>query len=66
VENWHGLQLQPLPGTPQPKAVSMGPVTSATLRDLGYEIAVEASASTIDALVATICHLSIESRHAND
>ena len=35
VENWHALQLQPAPGAPQPKAVSMGPVTSATLRKLG-------------------------------
>jgi uroporphyrinogen III methyltransferase/synthase len=60
AENWHALKLQPAPGVPQPKAVSMGPVTSATLRKLGYEIAAESSASTIDALIATICALSIE------
>jgi uroporphyrinogen III methyltransferase/synthase len=60
VENWHALQLQPSSGAPQPKAVSMGPVTSATLRKLGYEIATESPASTIDSLIATICRLSIE------
>jgi uroporphyrinogen III methyltransferase / synthase len=66
VENWHALQLQPASGAPQPKVVSMGPVTSTTLHKLGYEIAAEAPASTLDALIATICRLSIESRHAND
>jgi uroporphyrinogen III methyltransferase / synthase len=60
AENWHALQLQPASGAPHPKAVSMGPVTSATLRKLGYEIAAEAPASTIDSLIATICALSIE------
>ena len=66
AENWHALKLQPASGAPQPKAVSMGPVTSATLRKLGYEIAAESPASTLDALIATISSLSIESRHAND
>jgi uroporphyrinogen III methyltransferase/synthase len=66
AENWNALQLQPASGAPRPKAVSMGPVTSATLRKLGYEIEAESTASTIDALVATICTLSIESRHAHD
>jgi uroporphyrinogen III methyltransferase/synthase len=66
VENWHALQLQPASGAPRPKSVSMGPVTSATLRKLGYEIAAESPASTIDALIATICHLSIELNHAHD
>ena len=66
AENWHALQLQPASGAPQPKAVSMGPVTSATLRKLGYEIAAESPASTLDALTATICRLSIELRHADD
>jgi uroporphyrinogen III methyltransferase/synthase len=66
TENWHALQLQSASGAPQPKAVSMGPVTSATLRKLGYEIAAESPASTLDALIATICRLSIESRHAHD
>ena len=60
VENWHALQLPPAPGAPQPKAVSIGPVTSATLRKLGYEIAAESPASTLDSLVDTICKLSID------
>jgi len=66
AENWQALQLEPASGVPRPKAVSMGPVTSATLRKLGYEIAAEAPASTVDALIATICRLTIESRHAHD
>ncbi len=66
AENWHALRLESAPGAPRPKAVSMGPVTSATLRKLGYEIAAESPASTLDALVATICRLSIESRHAHE
>jgi len=60
AENWHALKLQPASGAPQPKAISLGPVTSATLRKLGYEIAAESPASTLDSLVATICGLSIE------
>jgi uroporphyrinogen III methyltransferase / synthase len=66
AEYWHALQLQPASGTPRPRAISMGPVTSATLRKLGYEIVAEAPSSTIDALIATIGSLSIESSHAND
>jgi len=60
AENWHALQLQPASGAPRPKVVSIGPATSATLRKLGYVIAAEAPASTIDSLIATICALSIE------
>jgi uroporphyrinogen III methyltransferase/synthase len=66
AENWHTLQLQPASGAPQPKVVSMGPVTSATLRKLGYEIAAEAAASTVDSLISTICALSIEQGHADE
>ncbi len=66
VENWHALRLQPATGVPLPKIVSMGPVTSAELRNLGYSIAAEAPASTLDALIATITTLTIESRHAHD
>jgi uroporphyrinogen III methyltransferase/synthase len=66
AENWHALQLQRAAGTPQPKIVSMGPVTSSKVRELGYEIAAESPASTLDSLVETICRLSIESSHAND
>ena len=65
VENWRALNLQPASGAPIPKAISMGPVTSATLNKLGYKTAAEASESTIDSLVETICNLSIESRHAD-
>ena len=61
VENWDALQLQPAAGAPRPKAVSLGPVTSATLRKFGYEVAAEAPASTLDVLIATLCRLSIES-----
>ena len=60
AENWQALQLQPAAGRPRPKAVSMGPVTSATLRKLGVEIAAESPVSTLDSLVATIGRLSIE------
>jgi uroporphyrinogen III methyltransferase/synthase len=60
AENWHALQLQPAPDVPQPKAVSMGPVTSDALRRLGYEIAAEAAESTLDSLVATIRRLNIK------
>jgi uroporphyrinogen III methyltransferase/synthase len=60
VENWHAMKLQPAEDAPQPEAVSMGPVTSTTLRTLGYEIAAEAPSSTVDSLVATLCRLSIE------
>jgi uroporphyrinogen III methyltransferase/synthase len=60
VENWTALQLEPVFGAPQPKAVSMGPVTSATLRKLGYSIAAEAPVATLDSLVATIRKSCIE------
>jgi len=65
AENWHALQLQPDSGAPVPKAISMGPVTSDTLRKLDVKIAAEASESTLDSLVATIVKLGIESRHAD-
>ena len=60
VENWHALKLEPKAGKPHPKVVSMGQVTSTTLRKLGYEIAAESPASTLDSLIETICRLSIE------
>jgi uroporphyrinogen III methyltransferase/synthase len=60
VENWHALQLQPTTGASNPKAISLGPVTSATLRKLGYEIAAESPTSTLDSLVETLCRLNIE------
>ncbi|MCE0484434.1 MAG: uroporphyrinogen-III C-methyltransferase [Methylacidiphilales bacterium] len=61
VEYWHAMQLQSEPDTPRPRAVSLGPITSATLRRLGYEIAAEAPESTLDSLVATMLKLSMES-----
>jgi uroporphyrinogen III methyltransferase/synthase len=57
VENWHALQLHPATHVPLPRAVSLGPVTSAALRKLGYEIAAESPSSNIDSLIATICNL---------
>jgi uroporphyrinogen III methyltransferase/synthase len=59
AENWHALRLEPVGGAPRPKAVSMGPVTGATLQKLGYEIAAQAPAATLESLVETICRLSI-------
>jgi uroporphyrinogen-III synthase len=44
----------PLPGVP---AVSIGPITSQTLRELGWEPAVEASVSDIPGLVSAVVHL---------
>jgi uroporphyrinogen III methyltransferase/synthase len=54
VENWHRLGLKPAAGALVPRVVSIGPVTSATLQKLGYEIAAEAESATLDSLVATI------------
>jgi len=64
VENWHALQLQPLPGAPCPKVISLGPVTSCTVQNLGYELAAQAPVSTLDSLLETILGLSIELDHA--
>lgn len=61
VENWHALHLQPSAGMPRPKAVSMGPVTGATLQKLGYEIAAQSPESTLESLVKTICQLASKS-----
>jgi uroporphyrinogen III methyltransferase/synthase len=66
VENWQALGLQTAPGAPQPRNVSMGPVTSEALRRLGCEIAAEAPESTLDSLVETIRKLSIDSSHADN
>lgn len=60
AENWHALQLHPALQMPVPKAVSMGPVTSAALRRIGLDIAAESPASTISSLIETICRLRIE------
>jgi uroporphyrinogen III methyltransferase/synthase len=60
VENWHALQLQPADDVPLPQAVSIGPVTTAELRRLNYQVAGEAPIATLDSLVETICRLTIE------
>jgi uroporphyrinogen III methyltransferase/synthase len=60
VENWHALQLQPAGGSPEPKAVSIGPVTTAKLRSLDYQVLAEAPVATLDSLVETICGLAID------
>jgi uroporphyrinogen III methyltransferase/synthase len=65
AENWHALRLAPAPGAPLPKAVSMGPVTSATLDKLGYEIAAQSAASTLDSLVETLVEITVDSQHAD-
>jgi len=49
-------QVGPLPD-PAPAVVSIGPVTSATARDLGWTVAAEASEHTIDGLVDAVCAL---------
>jgi len=52
VENFHALfGAGPLAGV---RVASIGPVTSATARRLGMEVAVEAAEHTIDGLVAAI------------
>ena len=66
AENWHALQLEPVPGMPVPRAVSIGPVTSAAWRRLGHEIAAEAPESTLDSLVETIGKLSIDSSYGDN
>jgi uroporphyrinogen III methyltransferase/synthase len=60
AENWHNLKIEPAEGTPRPRAISMGPVTTEALRRLGYQVAAEAPVATLDSLVATICALAIE------
>jgi uroporphyrinogen III methyltransferase/synthase len=57
AENWYALHLEPEPGMPRPRAISMGPVTSATLRKLGHENIAEAPQATVESLVETICQL---------
>ncbi|MCE0498654.1 MAG: uroporphyrinogen-III synthase [Methylacidiphilales bacterium] len=65
AENWHALKLDPAIALPRPRAASIGPVTSAALRRLGWEIAAEASASTLDSLVDAICQFGVDSSHAD-
>jgi len=51
AENWHRLGLKPSPGL---RIASMGPVTSATLRKLGYPVDIEAAESTISGFIEAI------------
>jgi uroporphyrinogen III methyltransferase/synthase len=60
VENWHALQLQTAEGAPQPRGISIGPVTTMKLRDLNYQDVIEAPAATIDSIIETISRLAIE------
>jgi uroporphyrinogen III methyltransferase/synthase len=53
AENWHALGLEPGLGK-RPKIVSIGPVTSQTLRKLGYSVDVEAKENTINGLVEAL------------
>lgn len=55
AENWHALHLKPAVDAPVPRVLSMGPVTSATLRGLGYEIAAQSPAATLNSLIETLC-----------
>ena len=57
AEYWHALALEPAAESPRPRAVSMGPVTSETLRRLGLPPVAQAPAATINSLVETICTL---------
>jgi uroporphyrinogen III methyltransferase/synthase len=59
VENWDALGLEPIEGAPRPRAVSLGPVTRATLEKRGYAIAAQAPEATLDSLVETIRKLAV-------
>ncbi len=65
AENWAALGLSPRPGAPVPRAISMGPVTSATLGKLGYELGGESAVATLDSLVETLVKMTIESKYAD-
>jgi uroporphyrinogen III methyltransferase / synthase len=54
VENWHALKLSLQPGARIPKYASIGPVTSAALRKLGYSVDIEAESYTISGLVCRL------------
>lgn len=54
AENWHALHLQTAADAPIPQVISMGPVTSTTLRQLGYEIAAQSPMASLDSMVETL------------
>jgi uroporphyrinogen III methyltransferase/synthase len=57
VENWHRLALRPEGSAPLPRVISIGPATSAVLRQLGYEIEAEAAKATLDSMIEAIQRL---------
>ena len=59
VENWHALKLEPFGESRVPKVVSMGPVTSETLRKLGYTVSAQSPEATIASLVETLCQFNL-------
>ena len=61
AENWQALHLEPVSDAPLPKVVSMGPVTTATLHELGYKDVEQSQDSTLESLVETIIKSSIRS-----
>jgi uroporphyrinogen III methyltransferase/synthase len=60
VENWHRLNIEPVEKENRPRAISMGPVTSEKLRQLGYENIAEAPMQTLESIMETIRRLHIE------
>ena len=52
VEHWHPLQIQTT--GKKPKFGSMGPVTTAKMKELGYEIGFEAAPHTISGFVESL------------
>jgi uroporphyrinogen III methyltransferase/synthase len=66
VENWQALALNPAPGAPHPAMISMGPVTTATMKKLGCPVAAESPQATLDSLVETIRRLAIDSLHGDN
>jgi uroporphyrinogen-III synthase len=48
------LRGAPVPVTPPPVVAAIGPVTAATARDAGLEVAVEAPVHTIEGLVGAL------------
>lgn len=54
AEYWHVLGLKPGGSARQPRHASIGPVTSAALRQLGCPVDIEAKCFTIDGLIESL------------
>jgi uroporphyrinogen III methyltransferase/synthase len=54
VHGWHALGLKPPIGCPMPKIASIGPVTSQSLRRLGYPVDCEAKEHTMEGLLVCL------------